>query len=57
MKTPEKDNQEKRFVIFPSFGYWEIDGKPVSSEEAQAGLHPRAIWRLTEIGKHPERFY
>jgi len=39
------------FCAFPAMGYWEIDGKPVSSKEAQSGLHPRAIWRETEIAK------
>ena len=30
--------------IFPSLGHWEIDGKPVSSEEAEYGLNPDAVW-------------
>ena len=41
-----------KFVVFPALGYWEIDGKPVSSKEAQFGAHPRAIWRETEVARN-----
>ena len=42
------------FCVFPALGYWEIDGKPVSSKEAEYGLNPRAIWKPTEIARSLE---
>ncbi len=36
--------EEDRICIFPTMGYWEIDGRPVSSREAHSGLHPLAKW-------------
>lgn len=39
------------FIVFPALGYWEIDGKPVSSKEAQYGLHPDAVWKETEAAR------
>ena len=43
------DEYENGFVVFPTPGYWEIDGKPVSPVDAQYGLHPRAKWCPTEV--------
>ena len=40
------------FVVFPAFGYWEIDGSPVSSKEAMYGAHPHTIWRETEVARN-----
>ena len=48
-----------RFCAFPSLGYWEVDGKPVSSREAlerealcDRGSHlARSIWRESEISR------
>jgi len=51
-----KRNRRKIFVVFPSFTYWEIDGKPVSSREADYGLNPKAILKLTDIALHPEKY-
>ena len=39
------------FNVFPALGYWEIDGKPVSSKEAEHGLHPRAVWKETQYSE------
>lgn len=36
--------EERGICIFPAMGYWEIDGKPVSSREAEAGAHPDTKW-------------
>ena len=36
--------QEEHFCVFPAMGYWEIDGKPVSSREVRSGLHPLVKW-------------
>lgn len=41
-----------KFCCFPALTYWEIDGKPVSSREAEYGAHPRAVLKETEISKH-----
>ncbi|KKL97298.1 hypothetical protein LCGC14_1835900 [marine sediment metagenome] len=46
----------KKFCAFPAMGYWEIDGKSVSSAEAEYGGHPRAIWRESEISKQLEDY-
>lgn len=43
------------FCVFPAMGYWEIDGKPVSSREARYGLHPRAVWKESEVAKNLHR--
>lgn len=48
MKT-KKYIYPTRFSSLPALGYWEIDGAPVSSEEAMNGLHPKAVWIPTEI--------
>ena len=45
------ENNRGNFVVFPSLGYWEIDGKPVSPKEAQYGLHPKAKWMPTEVSR------
>lgn len=49
MKKGRKTTGAEDFVVFPALGYWEIDGKPVSSREAKCGLHPRAVWKPTEV--------
>ncbi len=35
---------DSHFCIFPAFGYWEINSRPVSSAEAKSGLHPDVVW-------------
>jgi len=32
-------------------GYWELNGRPVSSREADYGLHPLALWKESEVAK------
>src|ERR1044072_9483148 len=39
------------FNIFPALCYWQINGKPVSSEEAQYGLNPNAEFFIRQDGK------
>ena len=46
---------EKIFVVLPSFGYWEIDGKPVSSREAFTN-YSKAKWMPSDLVLHPERY-
>lgn len=46
------DLRDYPFVVFPAFGYWEIDGKPVSSKEADYGLNPKAKWVETEVARN-----
>ena len=43
--------QEEHLCVFPTMGYWEIDGRPVSSREAHSGLHPLAKWILISHSK------
>jgi hypothetical protein len=40
-----------KFCVFPALTYWELNGKPVSAQEAQYGLAPGAVLRETEIAK------
>jgi len=42
-------DKNRKFCVFPAVGYWEIDGKPVSENEAK--LNPQAVWKKTEIAK------
>ncbi len=37
----------EHFNVFPAMGYWEIEGKPVSSRAAEYGAHPKAVWKQT----------
>ena len=39
-----------KFCVFPSMGYWEVDGKPVSWEDAKN--NPNRIWKQSEIAKN-----
>lgn len=48
----KNSSNKKPFVAFPALGYWEIDGKAVSSEKAQWGLNSDAVWKPTEISKN-----
>jgi hypothetical protein len=43
---------EKSFCPFPAFTYWQLYGKPVSSSEAEYGLHPDAVLCETEQAKY-----
>ena len=45
---------EQKFAAFPSLGYWEIDGKPVSSADARAvgWFAGGAKWRETEVARN-----
>jgi len=40
------------FCVCPSMGYWEIDGKSVSSTEADCGLNPQAVWKESEVARN-----
>jgi len=56
----------RRFVVYPSFTYWEVDGKPSSFKEAKAAwewnkthswVHHKIVkCRPTEIALHPELY-
>lgn len=46
----------KKFCALPAMTYWEIDGKPVSSREAEYDGHPRAVLKESEISKHLEDY-
>ena len=37
-----------KFCAFPSFGYWELNGKPVSSKVAKYGLRVGVVWRRSK---------
>ena len=52
VSTPNTEKQENNFCVFPALGYWEIDGKPVSSLKANYGANPKAVWRETEVAKN-----
>ena len=47
----KKIEQHQPFCVFPSMGYWELDGKPVSGKMVRYGLEPGAIWKQTELAK------
>lgn len=38
----------QHFNVMPAFGYWELNGKPVSAKAADYGLAPGAEWKPTE---------
>ncbi len=40
------------FCVCPSMGFWAIDGRAVSSKEADYGLHPNAEWKLSEVARN-----
>ena len=38
-----------KFCVFPSMGYWALNGKPISAREAQHGAAPGVTWESSEI--------
>ena len=44
-----------KFCSFPSIGYWELNGHPVSSQEAEYGKKKGAIWKKSELSRDIEQ--
>ena len=40
-----------KFCVFSAMGYWELNGRPVSSERARYGSAPGAVWKESEVAR------